>query len=344
MHNFNAGGHTVKAMLKKNRCFFVKAVIFVLILVILFNFVQNILLPKSNENFGSYGIGAFLGEPEQTLDVIAIGNSNMAQGMSMMELYKAYGYAGFTCAQPNQSISQACSLLSRILERQTPKLVILEADELFLGKSTMANAEMIVKDTLQNKFPALYYHDRWKSLTLSDLVLPVNTSWRHYARGYKLETDIAPYTGDKAYMSKNTAPVEIDRLTKACLKSFIAMCQRKNTEVMLLSIPCPKSWNKAKHDAVAAFAKAEGITYLDLNPGASTNVPGFKSSLNIDWNNDTKDMGTHLNIYGAFKVTDIFGEFLQKTRQLPDRRGAKGYEQWDQFLKEYETKIGKYRP
>ena len=67
----------------------------------------------------------------------------------------------------------------------------------------MDNAEMIVKDTLQNKFPALYYHDRWKSLTLSDLqVLPVNTSWRHYARGYKLETDIAPYAGDKAICQK----------------------------------------------------------------------------------------------------------------------------------------------
>lgn len=334
----------MKATLKKNRSFFIKAPVFLLILAVLFQLVQNILLPKSNADLGPYSLGAFLGEPDGTVDMIAIGNSNMAQGLSMMELYKNYGYAGLTSAQPNQTISQACGLLSRILKHQTPKLVILEADGLFPGKGLLNRGENVLKDVLENQFPALYYHDRWKSLEASDFTTTMDISWHHFAKGYKLEKAIDPYLGGDDYMTREKTPVEIDAVTRQCLKHFISMCREKNIEVMLLSIPCPRSWNRAKHDAVADFARREGLTYLDLNPGANTNVPGFTASPDINWNTDTKDRGTHLNINGALKVSDVFGQFLSATRQLPDRRKAPGYSRWAQDLKEYENMLANTLP
>lgn len=313
-----------------------RLIIFILMLIILLELVQSILLPKSNEALGSYYLGAFLGEADNSLDVVAIGNSNLAHGVSMMELYNTYGYSGMVSAQPSQTMGQAYELLKRVLEHQKPKLVILEVDALFNGKKLSANAETALKDHVQNLFPVLWYHNRWKELKASDFTDVMDQSWRHYAKGYEMQTTIQPCDNVDGYMTRKYAPISIDTITAALVRRFVSTCQSADIKVLLLSVPCPKGWSAAKHTAVSEFAQKMNVSYLDLNTGTDDN--GYDKPLDMDWNKDSRDGGTHLNIYGAMKVTAALGDYLSQKYELPDRKGNAQYAQWDADWKEYEGK------
>ena len=83
----------------------------------------------------------------------------------------------------------------------------------------------------------------------------------------------------------------------------------------------------ARHDAIAAYAKENGLQYLDLNTAGS--------GLGFDWKTDTSDGGTHLNTSGARKVTNYLGAYLQKNYALKDRRGETDWTLWQKNYQQY---------
>ena len=61
----------------------------------------------------------------------------------------------------------------------------------------------------------------------------------------------------------------------------------------------------------------------------------------IDWSKDTRDMGDHLNYYGAYKVSNYLGNYLNKLDILEDHRGNDYYSSWDNALKPYQDEVKK---
>ena len=60
--------------------------------------------------------------------------------------------------------------------------------------------------------------------------------------------------------------------------------------------------------------------------------------IGIDWSKDTRDKGDHLNYYGAIKVTDWLGEYIEKSNLCPNHKGDENYNQWDKTLKSFYKK------
>ena len=111
-----------------------KIIAFVLLAVLLLEGMSKVLMPRSNSGSGgmhNYRARGFYGEEKNSLDIAAIGNSDLASGFSPMELWKSHGIAGFACGEPNQTIDQSVRLLQEVLTCQKPKVVILETDTLF---------------------------------------------------------------------------------------------------------------------------------------------------------------------------------------------------------------------
>lgn len=111
-----------------------KIITFVLLAVLLLEGMSKVLMPRSNSGSGgmhNYRARGFYGEEKNSLDIAAIGNSDLASGFSPMELWKSHGIAGFACGEPNQTIDQSVRLLQEVLTCQKPKVVILETDTLF---------------------------------------------------------------------------------------------------------------------------------------------------------------------------------------------------------------------
>ena len=87
-----------------------KMIAFVLLTVLLLVGMSKTLVPRSNSASGgmhNYRARGFYGEEKNSLDIAAIGNSDLASGFSPMELWKSHGIAGFACGEPNQTIDQS---------------------------------------------------------------------------------------------------------------------------------------------------------------------------------------------------------------------------------------------
>ena len=87
----------------------------------------------------------------------------------------------------------------------------------------------------------------------------------------------------------------------------------------------------ARHNSIERFAKEIGVDYIDMNT--------MPSEVPIDWEHDTRDMGDHLNIYGAEKATAYLGSYLEDTGLLTDHRDDPAYSGWNEslasFIKRY---------
>ena len=62
----------------------------------------------------------------------------------------------------------------------------------------------------------------------------------------------------------------------------------------------------------------------------------------IDFETDFRDK-THLNTYGAEKLTVHLGAYLAETYELEDHRTDTAYASWNEDLEEYETEAAKLR-
>lgn len=63
--------------------------------------------------------------------------------------------------------------------------------------------------------------------------------------------------------------------------------------------------------------------------------------MGIDWANDTRDKGDHLNHYGAVKVSHYLGKILTEKYSLPDRRNDANYAFWKEDYEAYKQLCNK---
>ena len=258
---------------------------------------------------------AILSQPENSIDLLFLGDSEAYSGFVPMELWQDYGIASFVCACVDQKPYETEEFLKTALERQSPKVVVLETNVLY---RVYSRTDRIVP-AAQQMFPVLRYHSRWKSLTLRDFQAPEYTG-EYPDRGYHLLLSADPREDLEAYMAPTDAREALSGANLRSLRNIHALCEKNNIRLILYSVPSPENWNMARHNTMEDLARELGVLYLD----------GNLESRDIDWNLDTYDNGDHLNYYGAAKITRWLGDFLWDG--LPDHRGEAAYAAWDRDL------------
>jgi len=299
-----------------------KIVIFLLIFFIFLNLFSSILLPKNNNKKSGIkyeSARGFYGERKNSLDIIAVGNSNLYSSFIPNQLWNHTGYTSYVCGEPSQTVFQAYALLKEVFSCQKPQLVILETDGLFTKGDEF---EQIVSMHVKEIFPIFEYHSRWRNIQLNDF-----TDSPHYNtiinnKGYVYRNAIKPYKGGKKYLRKKKSRDNFNIFNQIYLDKINKLCQDNQASLLLLSVPSAKSWNYEKHNKINDYALKKNINFLDLNTE--------KKQANINWMTDTKDKGMHLNINGAKKVTKYLGKYLQKNYSFVDHRRDIQYDEWNQ--------------
>lgn len=333
----------------------VKAAAFLLVFALLLGAASLILTPK--ENTKKAGIRTpmmkyFYGEPENSLDFAALGNSDFYRGIIPTDLWRQYGYAGIVAARPGIKMSEMYYLYKDILTCQNPRLVIVEMGAAFdLKKKNAPSQEEntlksiakypsdelgVLEDALATEFnelfPAVNYHSRWKSLMPRDFdIFNAPDYGRHDPqKGYLIEVVKRPYKkGD--YMQKTDEATPIHNADRLYLDKIVRLAKDKGAQVLLMEVPDTRSWDYQRHNAAQQYAQENGLPFLDLNLKIK--------EMGIDWKNDTKDGGEHMNVYGARKVTKYLGSYLSQNFDLPDRRGDGAYRSWNDDVKQFEETV-----
>ncbi len=309
-----------------------KIILFLSILVIILLLASFLFEPKTNnkkDGMRDVRLNAILGEKENTIDVLFLGDSEVFSSISPMEMYNKHGFTSFVLGSAAQQLHYTKYLLNRTLKTQKPKIIILETNAIY--RKIEPTGPVFRK--LQNWFSIFEYHNRWKSLNLRDLNLSFNYDYSSDFKGYTYKPGIK---GSKAYdyMSPTKDAKEIESLNKKYLLAMIEICKEKNIEFILLSTPSTKNWNYYKHLGIKEFADEQNIPYLDLNL--------TKNEVPIDWEKDTCDEGDHMNYFGAVKVSEFIGDYLVNNYKLENKKNNPEYKKWNETLPRYFKAVGKF--
>lgn len=310
-------------------------VLFWVIFVFVLSVLSGIFTPKHNSILAGVSerdwklMGA-IAEERDRVDVLILGDSIVLTGVSPLDIWNQQGITSYVAGQSGQKVVESYYWLEEIYPKQTPELVILEVNTLYNGEGAVAEMDYSLGELVEHYIPLAHYHDRWKNLTKADLTEePVYTEI-DVTKGFKVKTGTDPYPGGD-YMEDNEMSGEIDPATELYLKKLTSFCQSRGIELLLLSVPSPQSWNNERHDAVAEYADAHGLPYLDLNQ--------MTEEVGIDWSKDTMDAGLHLNYTGSMKVSEYLGNYIAEQYPLTDHRGDQVYWAWDENYKQYQMRL-----
>ena len=264
-------------------------------------------------------------------DVLFIGDCEVFSNFSPIALYNEYGIASYIRGSAQQLVWQSYYLLEDALKTETPSVVVFNVLALKYGepqseaynrmtidgmrpgsakrgaiKASMTEGE----EAITYVFPLLRFHDRWSELKAEDFTClfgkePVSHN------GYLLRTEVLPVT-----MTPTPAPLldpHLPATSMEWLERLYALCASNGIELVLVKSPSiVPHWYDEWDADIVQFAAAHGIWY--------TNTLQENDTIGIDYATDTCDMGQHLNVSGAEKLSRWFGAELKQRYELPDRR------------------------
>ncbi|MGN1343266.1 MAG: hypothetical protein ACI4U3_01710 [Traorella sp.] len=311
--------------------YFLRSVFFLLGFMIILTLISPIFVPKNNSQVsGMRNIKAngILSEEKNTIDVLFLGDSEAYSSFSPMLMWNEEGFTSYVSAIPGSSLNEVIHLFEQALENQKPKIVVLETNVIFRHFSPFSS----IKKSISLYFPILEYHDRWKTLTMDDFHEKPNYTWKDDLKGFSFNKKIQP-TSNKDYMKKDNRVTTISKVNEYMIHEIIKICQQNDIQLVFVSAPSSKNWNNAKHEATKLFAQQNDIDFLDMNQ--------FIQEIGIDWNQDTRDAGDHLNYYGAEKVSSYLASYLKNSFELEDRRMDIEFFSWQLTYENYQKIVSK---
>lgn len=306
-----------------------RALGFCLIFAVLFLGFTQLLIPKNNSpEAGIHDDWAkgFLAEPENTVDVLVLGDSEVYSCLVPLVIWEEQGITTYTCGTSDQKLYQTESYLHRFFRTQSPALVILETNILYRDYSTTD----IIPHLFEEGLPLVRYHDRWKDLTPEDLTRKVSFTHIQRDKGYIHLEEILG-ADDRDYMTYTDALDPIPGKSLRHVQNILAFCREQGAQLVLLSSPSTANWDYSRHNAVEQLARELEIPYIDTNL--------MPQEIPIDWQLDTRDGGDHLNYTGAEKLSRWLGGYLAETGLFRDKRIQEAYAPWNEALADFRSAV-----
>lgn len=280
---------------------------------------------------------SFVGESDNSIQVVGLGNSDLYSGFSPYDLWNGFGYTSTVCASVRQSIQQSELLLKKVLQNQSPKLVIVETDMLYDTNPKKANkskssdklSDIIsglnpdyFDNDIKNIFTVFQFHNKWKNKTPSKICSFTTHGYRYNNKVCKLKK--------VNYMKPTTQKEQISQTNINQTNKIISLCRDNNIDVLFVEMPSVTSWNYQRHNAVSEYAKQNNIDFIDFNL--------LYNDAHISPLNCFRDKGNHLNYQATQKVTAYIGNYITQKYNLKQMTDSKIADRWNknyiQFKKE----------
>jgi len=313
---------------------FIRFVCFFTILGVLMSVCGYALMPKNNSKASGmpneHSVG-FYSQPPGSIDVFFVGNSNTYAAFSPVEMWREYGIQTYTSGVGFETTVEAYTMLVEMFKYHTPKAVVLETDCVFSERRGADTFGEAFEKLAYWEVPLLKYHNRWKDVKFGDMFKSPVYTWHSYSHGQYVSAEVQPCRTVKPII-KTDFVEQMGPISYFGLSSIISLCKEKNVDLMFVYVPCIKSWKYQRHNAIKEIADANGIEFIDYNL--------MIDDIKIDWLKDTRDKGTHLNVYGAQKISKHMGERLVEKYSLKDLRDNKELsELWEKDYQDYLKQI-----
>jgi len=305
-----------------------------LVTALLLGFLQALLQPKyMTDNKEGALISEYYAEAGREHDVLFVGDCEVYEGFTPPTLWEEYGITSFIRGSAQQLAWHSYYLLEEMLETETPRVVVFNVLALKYGKPQNEAYNRLALDGMHLSFtkmravfssmteeenwvsyvfPILRYHSRWKELSAEDWKYLIHRD-RVSHNGYLMQTGIKAM-GDHIdpspfpdYMLPETSMYYLDAMRQ--------LCRSKGVELVLIKAPTNTwkyHWYDEWDEQICDYAEKNDLRYYNFIP--------LCDEIGIDWSTDTYDGGTHLNVWGAEKLTSYFGEILATELGLTGHR------------------------
>lgn len=323
----------------------IKIVSFLIILLVLVNQAGKAVIPKWYDEWNNTAvIDDFYSQPKNTIDVLAVGSSQVIKGFSALELYRNYGISAYALGTEQQSIQASYTWMKESLKTQkNQKVILFETKMLFEDtpeeqnrksfdnmKFSLNKLQAIVNQTIIEEksftnfigylFPLTRFHSRWNDLEYIDFTKQGDRVPNY--RGYSLSNERSGLT---TYEFLDESIEEEKEITESRLKYFskiVKLCEQNNIKLILFKVP-DLDWDTGRYNAVCKLAEENNLEYIDFG------TEKYGTAINFNYSEDT-EINNHFNIHGAEKITNYLGQVITENCKIEDKRNLEGYE----FLKE----------
>ena len=314
-----------------------------------FFLLQNLLVPKyiSEVPEGSL-IAEYYNEEKYDHNVIFIGDCEVYENFSPITLWQNFGIKSYIRGSAQQLIWQSYYLMEETLQYEKPDVIVfnvlslkydepqseaynrLNLDGMKWSKSkwnaiqaSMTEEESIIDYIL----PLLRYHQRWSELTSEDFDYMFKTKPQLSHNGFLMRVD---------ELGVNTVPeaqpLADYQFSENCYKyldKMVELCQDNGVQLVLIKAPSLyPAWYDQWDKQMIDYAKKNHIDYI--------NFLDYIEEIGLDFQHDTYDAGLHLNLSGAEKLSNYFGDYLQSKYHIKDSRQDKNVAiRWNQKIKFY---------
>ena len=334
---------------KKNvrgKIFATVAIGLVLIIVIL-GLLQRLVMPKY---MGEVKEGALIGEyydENKDFDVVFIGDCEVYENFVPAVLWENYGINSYIRGSAQQLIWQSYYLAEETLTYETPDVIVFNVlalqynepqkeaynrmtiDGMRWSPSKVGSiqASMMEDESfIEYVFPLLRYHDRWSALEKEDFTYLFGAEKVGH-NGYYMQVGIEPV--EYIPEGRRLGDYSFGDNAWSYMDKMVALCEEKGVELVLIKAPSLyPEWYDEWDIQVEEYAAEHNLKYI--------NFLECTEEIGLDYSTDTYDAGLHLNLYGAVKLTDYFGEYLVTECGLEDRRSEEA------LAAEWEVKLERF--
>lgn len=295
-------------------------------------------------------IRRFHNEPENSLDLVIIGSSDVYTGFSSGLAYRDYGIRSYPYSISGETCLMWETMVRDILKTQDPDVILIEtygagygdshlretAPEVFklldtfpLSLSKFREAKRMAEltddsDTLSFLFPFIKYHGSYGAYfrnLRNFLYLQQNKTTP--LKG--IHNTTATFDAEKLLdLSKVDKTTKLSKASDKAVREFMEYCKTIDTKVVFIKFPTlakeKGSFMYDKHrrsNMVRKIAEEEGFDFITMQK--------YAHEIGLDNGNDFYDYG-HANVYGQKKITAKICEILRDDYGVPSGRSESSEE------------------
>ena len=316
--------------------------------------LSGLYVPKDNS---SGIIKEFYQQKKDTVDVLFFGSSHSYRSIMPMELWKDAGISAMNLGTSSQPFVATYYLMKDSLRRQSPKVVVLElygsqyeedygAGNISLFQSAVnfiplnltklelwwnqIRKDFSWKEQVEFLFPLTGFHMRWDVLTDTDYFYSAA-----YLQGGHPSEKLEKQVPGKVV----TECKDLNETTEKYLKKMIDLCEKKQVPLIVFAAPMAAEFDRyenscARINAACEYAEKRGVTVFRMSEVAE--------SMDLDHTEDFYN-SSHLNLFGALKLTKWFETYLTGHYEFQDHRKDPRYHNWEDALPRYEETVRQKR-
>ena len=324
--------------------FGVRLLCFLILIGLILGYALYVLTPKYE--YGVCPMNNLYAQPKDSVDVLAVGTSQIYSGINTNVLWSRYGITAYNLCSAEQTFWISYYVIKEALKMQHPKVILLDVKPASYIGSYSRHARVILSSFgirgLDNRFGAIRscvqtseeamdyilgipaVHSNVEGLTAADFVYPLDNNGRGSSwKGY-IETD-GTNTFQRAAYDDTVEAKKLNARAEEYLRKTIEMVQEAGIELILIAMPYPDYTEDQPYQLpVWEIAEEYGVTVMDFNQKS------LRGAVYDEY--DFADY-QHLNIRGSVNLSVRLGTELRRNYSLEDHRGDAYYESYDTCAK-----------